>query len=73
MSVSLAQARAAKPAVLRRFRCLGDVVSIGITRVRGDYAVKVNLGAPLPADVEVPSHVDGVPVRVEVTGRITPR
>jgi hypothetical protein len=64
------QARAAKPAALEQFQKLGNVVGVGITRVRDDYAVKVNLSEPVPAGVTLPTHVGGVPVRVEVTGSI---
>lgn len=72
-NVSLDQARAAKAKVLKHFRKLGNVVGVGITRVRGDYAVKVNLSEPMEPGTEAPTHIDGVPVRVEVIGTIRPR
>ncbi len=72
MGVSLTRARAAKPAVLRIFRKLGEVAGVGITRMGDDYAVKVNLRVALGADVEAPATVNGVPVYVEVTGPIAP-
>ena len=44
------------------------VQGVGITRVDDGYAVKLNLsGRP---EREVPRELDGVPVIVEVVGRI---
>ncbi|MCA1788921.1 MAG: hypothetical protein LC667_03395 [Thioalkalivibrio sp.] len=71
--VTLDMARAAKPSALRQFQRLGNVVGVGITRIRDEYAVKVNLSEPLGPGVKTPTHVDGVPVRVEVTGELTLR
>lgn len=71
--VTLEQARAAKPAALRRFGKIARVVGVGITRVNGEYAVKVNLREPVSSDVEVPDEIDGVRIRVEVTGPIRAR
>jgi hypothetical protein len=68
--VSLEQARAAKETALRRFRKLG---AVGITRVHGRYALKLNLSVPLEPGVALPADIDGVPLRVEVTGTIRPR
>lgn len=70
--VTIEEARAAKPAALRQFQKLGDVVGVGITRVSDDYALKVNLSGPVAPGVNLPTHVDGVPVRVEVTGPVRP-
>lgn len=71
--ITLDRVRAAKKAALREFTKLGKVVGIGITRVRGEYAVKVNLSEPVQPGVELPTDIDGVPVRVEVTGPIRAR
>lgn len=71
--VSLEQARAAKSAALDRFRKIGNVTGVGVTRVDGDYAVKVNLSENVLPGVEIPDEIEGVPVRVEVTGVIRPR
>ena len=68
--ISLEQARAAKETALQRFKKLG---SVGITRVDGGYALKLNLSVPLEPGVELPADIDGVPLRVEVTGIIRPR
>ena len=71
MAVTLEQARAAKAMLLERLRDRHEVVGVGITRVNEDYAVKVNLAMPM-VDCDLPPLVDGVPIRVEVTGSIRP-
>jgi hypothetical protein len=68
--ISLERARAAKKTALQRFRKLG---SVGITRVQGEYAVKLNLSEPIEPGVKLPSEIDGVPLRVEVIGPVRPR
>lgn len=73
MTISFEQARAAKAAALMAFQQVADVVGVGITRVQDDYAVKVNLRmAPAPG-IRLPSTIEGVPIRVEVTGSISAR
>lgn len=68
--VSLDEARAAKAPALEQFRKLVDVVGVGITRVRNDYAVKINV-RKLPAHgIKLPTHIGRVPVRIEVIGSI---
>jgi hypothetical protein len=71
--VSLEQARAAKSAAERAFASIGTLVGVGITRVKGEYAVKVNLSEPVAPGVSLPTDIDGVPVRVEVVGSLRPR
>ena len=71
--VTLDQAQAAKAAAVRRFKGIGEVVGIGITRVSGRYAVKINLSRPPPADVEFPPDIEGVAVHIEIVGRIRPQ
>lgn len=71
MAVSIVQAREAKTAVRAKFSKIGRVVGIGITRVKQDYAVKVNLHAAPASDVRIPKKVDGVPVLVEVVGDVS--
>jgi hypothetical protein len=73
MPISLEKARAAKKSAKALLGALPGVVGVGITKVGDDYALKVNLRAPLPGGVSVPERVDEVPVRVEVVGRITKR
>jgi hypothetical protein len=68
--ISLEQARAAKKRAVERFKNLG---SVGITRVRGEYAVKLNLTEPAAPDLQLPSEIDGVPLCVEVVGVVRPR
>ena len=71
--VTLDRAQAAKAAALRRFARIAKVAGVGITRIGGEYAVKVNLTEPIDPDVELPTEIDGVPIRVEVVGAIRPR
>ena len=71
--IPLDKAQAAKRSALRRFQKLGKVTGVGITRVKGKYALKVNLSEPVEPGTKVPTEIDGVPVRVEVTGTIRAR
>lgn len=71
--ITLERARAAKKTALRHLRSRDDVVGVGITRVSGKYAVKVNLSEPPEPGTELPDEIDGVPVRIEVTGAIRAR
>ena len=71
--VTLEQAQAAKQTALQRFGTIGQVVGVGITRVAGEYAIKVNLSEPVGPGTELPTEIDGVRVRVEVTGTIRAR
>ena len=68
---TLSQARAAKSEVAKRLAGHPLVNGIGIARVNGGYAVKVNLSAPVKNGM--PRSVSGVPVKTEVVGRITRR
>jgi hypothetical protein len=71
--ITLDRARAAKAAARRTFERLGTVVGVGVTRVGGEYAVKINLREPLEPGVVCPARIDGVPICVEVTGQIRKR
>ena len=71
--ISLEQAQAAKRTALQRFKKLGHVTGVGITRVHGEYAIKLNLSEPVGPGVTLPADIDGVPLRVEVGGMIRPR
>jgi hypothetical protein len=71
--ITLERAQAAKKAALQRFRKLGSLTGVGITRVDGVYAVKLNLSEPVQPGVELPADINGVPLCVEVTGTIRPR
>jgi hypothetical protein len=71
---TLDEARAAKARALDKFRkAKASVVGVGITRIDGGYGVKVNLDVPPAPDTELPDVIDGVPVRVEVVGKIRKR
>jgi hypothetical protein len=70
MTITLNRARAAKEKAFERFKGIGEVVGVGITRVDGNYAVKVNLSAAPARNAVVPTQIDGVPVRVAVVGPI---
>jgi len=69
----LARAQAAKRLLLERLEPLDKVVGVGITRVHGAYAVKVNLREPLAPGEEPPAEIGGVPVEIEVVGTLRPR
>lgn len=71
--ITLERAQAAKKATLRRFKNVASVTGVGITRVEGEYAVKLNLSEPLAPEVSVPDDVDGVPLKIEVTGNVRRR
>ncbi|HKC08180.1 MAG TPA: hypothetical protein VKJ67_15015 [Methylomirabilota bacterium] len=73
MPISLEQARAAKESAKVLLTALPGVVGVGITKVGEDYALKVNLRAPLPAGMSAPERIGDVPVKLEVVGRITRR
>ncbi len=70
---ALQRARAAKGIAEQVFlKLLGDV-AIGITRIDGAYGLKINV-TEAPADtLKLPNSVGGVPVQVEVTGKICKR
>ena len=69
---SLEAARAAKEQLDSALGGHPAVNGLGITRVDGGFAVKVNLREAAD-DLAVPSEVDGVTVQVDVVGRITKR
>ncbi len=73
--VSLKSARAAKQRAAQVFVPLvGEEVAVGITCLGDDrYALKVNLTSEPDKDVELPDEVEGVPVQVEVVGKIRKR
>lgn len=73
MPVTRDQAQAAKAAAKSELAAVPGIVGVGITRIGEDYALKVNLAEPLPRDVRVPERIAGVPVRVEVVGRLRKR
>lgn len=70
-AVTLEQAQAAKAEAKDIFSRIGEVLGIGITKVGQDYAIKVNLRGPVSA--AAPTEVRGVPVKLELIGKITRR
>lgn len=68
--ISLERAQAAKKAALQRFKKLPSLTGVGITRVGGGYAIRLNLSEPIEPGVKFPADIDGVPLCVEVTGTI---
>jgi len=67
---TLDEARAAKGLAAEAFGRLAAVAGVGITRIGRGYGLKVNLAeAPSPA-AALPSEIAGIPVRVEVVGKI---
>ena len=72
-TTTLERARAAKPRVQDLLRGVAQTAGVGITRMDGGYAVKVNLSRPADAGVSLPDQVDGVPICFEVVGAVTKR
>jgi hypothetical protein len=70
---TLEKVRAAKAQALADFSALADVVGIGITTVGDAYGLKINLAALPNPPVTLPTHVDGIPVKIEVVGTISKR
>ena len=66
----LAQARAAKKKAAPVFGRFARVCGIGLTRRKGVYTVKVNLESEPDDDAELPEEIDGVPVVVQVMGKL---
>lgn len=72
-SPGLDKARAAKARAHEVFSKLADVVGVGITTIGSEYGLKVNVSSPPPPSSVLPKEVDGVPVRMEVVGKIRKR
>ena len=66
----LEQARAAKSKAAPLFGRYARVCGVGLTRRKGVYAVKVNLETEPDRGVDLPDEIDGVPVVVQVTGKL---
>ncbi len=66
-------ARAAKNKVMDLIAGVGQVNGVGITRVGDSYAVKINLSEQPAGGVQLPPEMDGVPIVVEVVGKISKR
>jgi hypothetical protein len=71
---SLEDARAAKSQAAKVFGELVGDVAVGIMPLGPDsYGLKVNLTKAADAGIELPDEIAGVPVRVEVVGKIRKR
>ncbi len=70
---TLDQARTAKTKAAKVFGRKANVVGVGITEIGGGYGVKVNLREAPEPGTDFPESVEGVPVQVEIVGRITKR
>jgi hypothetical protein len=68
---TLDEARAAKSEAATVFGSLADVVGVGITRIGEGYGLKINLREKVAA--ALPTEIAGVPIQVEVVGRIEKR
>lgn len=66
----LEAARAAKNKAKKLFPKEVHVCGVGLTRRAGRYHVKVNLEDEPGPEIELPTEVDGVPVLVNIVGKI---
>ncbi|WP_425618403.1 hypothetical protein NA78x_002108 [Anatilimnocola sp. NA78] len=71
---SLKAVRAAKSEAAQVFSALVGDVAVGVMRLADDsYGLKINLASQPDKKVRLPSAIAGVPVKVEVVGRIKKR
>jgi hypothetical protein len=71
---SLKEVRAAKSVAAQIFADLVGTVAVGVMRLADDsYGLKINLPKKPGKNVVLPSQVAGVPVKVEVVGKIRKR
>jgi hypothetical protein len=68
----LERARAAKAKAKKSLSGRSGVVGIGLTKVGGKYAVKVNVSSPEERE-RLPLDFDGISVRCEYVGEIRKR
>jgi hypothetical protein len=69
-ALGLDEARAAKARAKELFGRFGVVNGVGLTRLGNRYAVKVNFETEPRADASLPREISGVPVVIQVVGRI---
>jgi hypothetical protein len=67
-AASLEDARRVKQRAFEIASRAASVTGVGLTRVAGSYAVKVNLSDRVPPDL--PTEIEGVPIVYEQTGPI---
>ncbi len=70
MSATIDNARRAKGIAKTVFSHFGEVVGVGLAPTNDGYAVKVNFGSPPSHPEDMPDTIEGVPVLVEIVGRI---
>ena len=70
---SLEQARKAKAILAKRLGAHPWLMGIGVASGGSGFCIQVNVdsGAGEPVGA-VPEHIDGVPVRIERVGKLTP-
>jgi hypothetical protein len=71
MQTSLDEARRVKSRAGNAARGQASVVGVGLTKLGDAYAVKINLGAPVPTSAKLPTEIDGVRIIYEVVGQIS--
>lgn len=71
MAADLEQARAAKDKLAALIADRPAVNGVGIAPFEGGFCIKINLAQP--PDEELPQEFEGVPVRIEIIGRVTKR
>jgi hypothetical protein len=71
--VPIERARAAKTQLLEKLSALPQLGGIGLVRIGDGFGVKVNLSEPLESDENVPQEIEGVPVVIDIVGRVTAR
>jgi hypothetical protein len=71
--VSIERARVAKAHVLERFEKVPQVGAVGLIRVGEGYGLKINLSEPLKSGEAIPPEFEGVPILIDVTGRVVAR
>lgn len=73
MATSIEQARRVKPKATEAVKSCAAVVGVGLTKIDGSYAIKVNLREEAPPAAALPATIDGVRVLYEVIGPIEHR
>ena len=71
--VSIERARVVKAHVLERFEKVPQVGGVGLIRVGEGYGVKINLSEPLESGQVIPTEFEGVPILIDVIGRVVAR
>ena len=66
------EARTAKAEAKKRLKGVVEINGIGITNVRGGYAITINLSTPVALSVKLPKQMGRVPIRFEVVGLTRP-